>query len=114
VSLVNIPFKYTMGHPNSPNYYTSDYDYQIVGKSAKKKFGKQDTIVKPQAVFTYQNRSILIKLKSRYLKELQAVIDKGVKNYGLEDESYWNLIRQTSIKYWLEWDRNKIFDLTIL
>ena len=25
-----------MGHPNSPNYYTSDYDYQIVGKSAKK------------------------------------------------------------------------------
>ena len=72
------------------------------------------TIAKPQAVFTYNNRSILIKLKSRYLKELKSVIDQGVKNYGLEDEGYWNLIRQTSIKYWLEWDRNKIFDLTIL
>ncbi|HUX58224.1 MAG TPA: nucleoside hydrolase [Bacteroidales bacterium] len=73
-----------------------------------------DTLAKPQAVFTYQNHSILIKLKSRYLKKLKSVIDEGVKNYGLEDESYWNLIRQTSIKYWLEWDRNKIFDLTIL
>ena len=73
-----------------------------------------DTIAKPQAVFTYQNRSILIKLKSAYLKELKSVIDEGVKNYGLEDEGYWTLIRQTSIKYWLEWDRKEIFDLVIL
>ena len=73
-----------------------------------------DTIVKPQAVFTYQNQSILIKLKSEYLQELQAVIDEGIKNYGLLNEGYWTLIRQTSIKYWLEWDRKKIFDLVIL
>lgn len=73
-----------------------------------------DTIAKPQAVFTYQNQSILIKLKSEYLKELKSVIDKGVKNYGLEDEGYWNLVRQTSIKYWLEWNRKEIFDLVIL
>ncbi len=73
-----------------------------------------DTIVKPQAVFTYGNQSILIKLKDEYLKELKAVIAKGIKNYGLQDEDYWNLVRQTSIKFWLEWDRNKIFDLEIL
>ncbi len=70
-----------------------------------------DTIAKPQAVFTYQNRSILIKLKPEYMKELKSVIDEGVKNYGLEDEGYWTLIRQTSIKFWLEWDRNEIFEL---
>ena len=73
-----------------------------------------DTIAKPQAVFTYQNRSILIKLKSGYLKALKSVIDEGVKNYGLEDEGYWTLIRQTSFKFWLEWDRNEIFELEIL
>ncbi len=70
-----------------------------------------DTVAKPQAIFTYQNQSILIKLKSEYLQELQAVIDKGIKNYGLLNEGYWTLIRQTSIKYWLEWDRNQIFEL---
>ncbi|MCX6325154.1 MAG: FmdE family protein [Bacteroidia bacterium] len=73
-----------------------------------------DTIAKPQAVFTYQNRSIMIKLKSAYLNELKSVIDEGVMNYGLEDEGYWTLIRRASIKYWLKWDREKIFDLVIL
>ena len=70
-----------------------------------------DTIVLPQAIFTYNGQSLLIKLKSEYLKELQMVISEGIKNYGLQDEDYWNLIRQVSIRYWLEWDRGKIFDL---
>jgi pyrimidine-specific ribonucleoside hydrolase len=73
-----------------------------------------DTVARPQAVFTYGSKSILIKLKDKYLTELKVVIAKGVKNYGLQDEDYWNLIRQTSIKFWLEWDREKIFDLIIL
>lgn len=73
-----------------------------------------DTIARPQAVFTYNGQSLLIKLKSEYLKELQAVISRGLKNYGLQDEDYWGLIRQASIRYWLEWDRNKIFELVIL
>jgi len=73
-----------------------------------------DTIAKPQAVFSYQGHSIKIILKQVYLKELKSVIEEGIKNYGLEDEGYWTLIRQTSIKYWLEWDREKIFDLEIL
>jgi len=38
-----------------------------------------DTIAKPQAVFTYHNLSILIKLKSEYLQELQAVIGEDVR-----------------------------------
>mgnify|MGYP001636546470 FL=1 len=73
-----------------------------------------DTIAMPQALFTYNNKSVLIKLKDEYLKDIKSVIAKGVKNYGLQDEDYWNLIRQTSIKYWIEWDREKIFDLVIL
>jgi pyrimidine-specific ribonucleoside hydrolase len=73
-----------------------------------------DTIARPQAVFTYNNKSVLIKLKDEYLKEIKSVIARGVRNYGLQDEDYWNLIRQTSIKFWLEWNRNEIFDLIIL
>jgi len=73
-----------------------------------------DTIARPQAVFTYNNKSVLIKLKDEYLKEIKSVIANGVKNYGLQDEDYWNLIRQKSITYWLGWSRNEIFDLKIL
>ena len=28
------------------------------------------------------------------------------------DDGYWKLIRHNALKYWLEWDRNKIFDIT--
>jgi inosine-uridine nucleoside N-ribohydrolase/formylmethanofuran dehydrogenase subunit E len=73
-----------------------------------------DTIARPQAVFTYGNKSIMIKLKDKYLQQLREVIWKGIKNYGLQDEDYWNLIRQTSIKFWIEWDRNEIFELKIM
>ena len=48
------------------------------------------------------------------MKEVQAVITEVIKNYGLQDDDYWNLIRQISIKYWEEWDRERIFDLIIL
>jgi len=30
---------------------------------------------------------------------------------GLMDDGYWKLIRHNALKYWLEWDRNKIFDI---
>ena len=73
-----------------------------------------DTIARPHAVFRYNNKSILVKLKDEYLKEIKTVIEKGVKNYGLQDEDYWNLIRQTAIKFWLVWDRKEIFDLIVL
>jgi inosine-uridine nucleoside N-ribohydrolase/formylmethanofuran dehydrogenase subunit E len=73
-----------------------------------------DTIALPQAIFSYNNQSILIRLKDEYLYEIKTTIAKGIKNYGLQDEDYWNLIRQVSIKYWLEWNRNEIFDLIIL
>ena len=56
----------------------------------------------------------MIKLKEQYLKEIKAVIGKAVKDYGLQGEDYWNLIRRTSTKFWLEWDRNEIFDLTLM
>ncbi len=70
-----------------------------------------DTITKPSAIFTYKGQSIKITLKDEYLASINAGIKKGIKLYGLADENYWTLIRQNALQYWLEWDRNKIFDV---
>lgn len=70
-----------------------------------------ESVTKPQAIFTYKGKSIILRLKPEYINQLRAVIEKGVKDYGLDDEGYWNLVRQTSIKFWLEWDRKEIFEL---
>jgi pyrimidine-specific ribonucleoside hydrolase len=71
-----------------------------------------DPVTKPQALFCYNNNKILIKLRPEYIFKLQDVINMGIKNYGLEDEDYWILVRQSAIRFWLEWDRKKMFDLT--
>ena len=66
---------------------------------------------KPAAIFTYKNRSIRISLKKEYLDQVDADIKEGILKFGLMDDGYWKLIRHNALKYWLEWDRNKIFDV---
>jgi inosine-uridine nucleoside N-ribohydrolase/formylmethanofuran dehydrogenase subunit E len=66
---------------------------------------------KPSAVFTYKNRSIRITLRKEYLEQVDADINEGIAKFGLMDDGYWKLIRHNALKYWLEWDRNKIFDI---
>lgn len=73
-----------------------------------------DPATKPQAVFRYNNNAILIKLKPEYIQKLQDVINTGIKNYGLEDEDYWIMVRQSAIRFWLEWDRKTIFELIVI
>jgi pyrimidine-specific ribonucleoside hydrolase len=70
-----------------------------------------DKKVQPSAVFTYNNRSIRITLKKEYLEQVDNDINEGIIKFGLMDDGYWKLIRHNALKYWLEWDRNKIFDV---
>ena len=66
---------------------------------------------KPSAIFTYKNRSVRISLKKDYLEQVDADIKEGIMKFGLMDDGYWKLIRHNALKYWVEWDRNKIFDI---
>jgi inosine-uridine nucleoside N-ribohydrolase/formylmethanofuran dehydrogenase subunit E len=71
-----------------------------------------DSIVRPEAVFTHKGRSIRISLKKEYLGRVDSDINEGIVKFGLMDDGYWKLIRHNALKYWLEWDRKKIFDIT--
>lgn len=70
-----------------------------------------DSITRPSAVFTYKDRSVRISLKKEYLEKVDADIEEGIVKFGLLDDGYWKLIRRNALYYWLEWDRNKIFDI---
>ena len=66
---------------------------------------------RPSAIFKYKNRSVRISLKKEYLEQVDADIKEGIMKFGLMDDGYWKLIRHNALKYWAEWDRNKIFDV---
>jgi inosine-uridine nucleoside N-ribohydrolase/formylmethanofuran dehydrogenase subunit E len=70
-----------------------------------------DSITRPSAVFTLKDRSVRISLKREYLDKVDSDINEGILKFGLMDDGYWKLIRHNAIKYWIEWDRNKIFDV---
>jgi inosine-uridine nucleoside N-ribohydrolase/formylmethanofuran dehydrogenase subunit E len=73
-----------------------------------------DSITRPMAVFTYKNRSIRMSLKKEYLEQVKADINEGIVKFGMADDGFWKLIRRNALKYWLEWDRNEIFDIEVL
>jgi pyrimidine-specific ribonucleoside hydrolase len=70
-----------------------------------------DSITRTEAIFICKGRKIKLSLKHEYVEQSDADIKDGLLKYGLMDEGYWKLVRRNAIKYWKEWDRNKIFDV---
>jgi inosine-uridine nucleoside N-ribohydrolase/formylmethanofuran dehydrogenase subunit E len=70
-----------------------------------------DSLKRPEAIFSYKGRMIKISLKKDYLRQVDSDIDDGILQFGLMDDGYWKLIRRNALKYWLEWDRSVIFDI---
>ena len=70
-----------------------------------------DSVSKPMAIFKYKDRVIKIRLKDKYLNQVETDINDGIVKFGLMNDGYWKLIRRNAIKYWLEWDRTKIFEI---
>lgn len=64
----------------------------------------------PSAKFEYQEKILIITLKDSYSKNAAKDISDGIVKYGNLTNGYWNMVRQLSIKYWLEWDRKEMFD----
>jgi pyrimidine-specific ribonucleoside hydrolase len=71
-----------------------------------------DSITRPSAIFRYGGKAIRITLKKEYLDQVDRDINEGIVKFGLMDDGYWKLIRRNALKYWLEWDRKKIFEVT--
>ncbi len=70
-----------------------------------------DSISTPEALFIYKNYKKKLRLKDEYLKQIKSDINQGIIKYGNLTSGYWKLIRELGIKYWLEWDRDEIFDV---
>lgn len=72
-----------------------------------------DSLHLPSAEFTYMNRKIIITLKSEYWQEAEQEIGDYNKIYGLNSNIYWELVRNATIRWWIKWDRNEIFDIEV-
>ncbi|MDY0142907.1 MAG: FmdE family protein, partial [Bacteroidales bacterium] len=66
----------------------------------------------PSVLVKYNGREILFSLKPEVVDEIIKDISSLVKQYGLESEMYWSVLREKSIeKYWLGMSRFDILDI---
>jgi pyrimidine-specific ribonucleoside hydrolase len=75
---------------------------------------RKDTTVCPSAIFSYQGKKIRLTLKKSLQSEIDKDISAAILKYGGLTHGYWELIRIVSLKHWLEFDRNEIFDIEVL
>ncbi len=66
------------------------------------------------ADFTHKDKTVRISLKKELADKVTAELKEINFIYGLDSDIYWELVRQNSIKYWLQFDRHEIFDIEIL
>jgi len=66
------------------------------------------------ADFTHKNRTVRITLKKELAEKVTSELKEINFIYGLDSDIYWELVRQNTIKYWLQFDRHEIFDIEII
>lgn len=67
----------------------------------------------PEARFSFKGKTIRLALKPAYADRIRRDVRKGVERYGDQTEAYWKYVRELALRYWLDFDRHEIFDLTV-
>jgi pyrimidine-specific ribonucleoside hydrolase len=70
-----------------------------------------DSLTSPSAIFIFKNRSVKLTLKPEYHQQVDEDIREGIVKFGLLDDGYWKLVRRNALKYWLNWDRDSVFNI---
>lgn len=65
---------------------------------------------RPAATFLYRNQRLTLTLKSQWQEKIKADIKAAIKQFGGLNQAYFAHIRKLSIQYWLDFNREEIFD----
>jgi len=71
-----------------------------------------DEYIRPEATFTFKNRTLRMKLKPEYAQQIRQDIEDAIREHGNLTEPYWQKVRELAIKYWEEFDRHTMFDMS--
>ena len=71
-----------------------------------------DENIRPEATFTFKNKTLRLQLKAEYALKIRQDVENAIQQYGNLTTPYWQKIRELAIKYWEEFDRNLIFEMS--
>jgi pyrimidine-specific ribonucleoside hydrolase len=65
---------------------------------------------RPAASFLYRDKRLTLSLKPAWVEKIMGDIKKATRDYGGWNSEYFAHLRKLSIRYWLDLDRENIFD----
>lgn len=69
---------------------------------------------RPRAYFSHKGATICLELKDAYWRQVKNDISGIIDQHGLASEAYWASVRRLGIRYWLDWRRDEIFELSVV
>jgi pyrimidine-specific ribonucleoside hydrolase len=65
----------------------------------------------PSALFEFNGQKVHIGLYPEIAEQMRREIELGITNFGALSDRYWLYIEQLAIRYWADFDRQKIFSI---
>lgn len=67
---------------------------------------------RPSAQFTHNDQTITLTLKQTFWEQIKTDIQQTIQTNGLKTPAYWDAVRQLGLRYWLQWSRAELFEVT--
>ncbi len=68
----------------------------------------------PTAIFKFNDQEVKISLKTEIEEQMQEDIKYGVHTFGLLSDQYWLYIEKLALKYWSEFSRYEICNISLV
>ena len=95
---------------NPPFSCTNDGIQVSTGASLDRATISNTHLGQPEAIFFYKGKRLRLSVKIEVKAEIGGVIKELSDKYRFRSVKYFQELDKISVKYWLKWDRNKIFD----
>ncbi|MEE4273893.1 MAG: nucleoside hydrolase [Thermoanaerobaculales bacterium] len=63
-----------------------------------------------QASFSFNGRTVTLRLKDEYRGQIRSAISGLLERYTLEDDDYWDGVRDFGLDIWQHWHRRDLFE----
>jgi hypothetical protein len=67
-----------------------------------------------EAAFSYNGRTVTLRLKDEYRARIRAAIQDLLARFTLEDDGYWDGVRELGLDIWQGWHRRDLFEVVVV
>ncbi len=64
----------------------------------------------PKAQFFHDDKGVYMRPKTEVVNAVRQAIKELSQKYGFQSQEYFRQLEKVAVKYWLEWDRSRMFE----